>query len=72
MQEKFGIEWEHISSNKFLDIYKNWNKPFEKHVLNKELKENRVPDGYDTTKAEKNVSCIQRTDRGSGRKMYLR
>jgi len=53
LQEKFGVQWEHISSEKFLEIYKNWDKPFEKHVLDKELKNNRTPAGYDNTKPEK-------------------
>lgn len=53
MQEKFGITWKHISSDRFLELYRQWDKPFEKHVLDKELKANRTPEGYDTTGAEK-------------------
>lgn len=53
MQAKFGIEWEHISSDRFLKLYNEWDKPFEKHVLDSEVAHNRCPDGYDTTKPEK-------------------
>ncbi len=53
LQEKFGIKWSHISSDKFLEIYQKWDKEFDKEKIMSELNEDRTPAGYDITKAEK-------------------
>jgi hypothetical protein len=70
MQEKFGMEWEHISSDRFLKIYKEWDKPFEKNVLAKELKGNHLPDGYDETKAEKMYHVFRELIKESGANVF--
>lgn len=53
IQAKFGIHWDHISSERFLKIWEAWDKDYEKNVLAKELKNNRTPKGYDIGRAEK-------------------
>lgn len=46
IQAKYGVEWKHIGSDKFLEIFKS-SESGDASVINGEANENRLPDGYD-------------------------
>ena len=52
-QEKFGLEWNHLSSDKFLEKFKSWDKSFARGSILSEAANDYTPEGYDTSKAEK-------------------
>lgn len=52
VQEKFGVTWKHISSERFLSLFASEDTAFE-DLINKEAKENRMPDEYTTKTPEK-------------------
>lgn len=51
-QQKFKVEWEHISSDKFYKIFNNWNKEFHSNIAN-EIRENHLPQNYTTDRSVK-------------------
>lgn len=59
IQEKFGVEWEHISSDRFLSLYNEWDKEFESILLSKEAKNNFVPGDQNTKRSEKMYHIFQ-------------
>ena len=52
IQEKFGVNWKHISSDKFLQIYNSSNVKTS-GSLTKEAALNRMPEGFNSDKPEK-------------------
>jgi hypothetical protein len=52
IQEKYGVQWKQIGSDKFIEIFKN-SKPGNASALIGETKENRVPEEYDLSNPEK-------------------
>lgn len=53
IQQKFGIEFHQISSQKFLELYHEWNQDFDKGLILKEVSNNRTDPEQDTAKSEK-------------------
>ena len=52
IQNKYGVQWKQIGSDKFLEIFKN-SKDGDAEKIKSEAKENRLPDGYDLSNPEK-------------------
>ena len=59
IQNKYGVQWKHIGSDKFLEIFKN-SEPGDASVIASEAKENRLPDGYDLSNPEKTYKIYKK------------
>lgn len=53
IQEKFGIRFRHISSEKFLKTFENWSGEFDEGTLLKEINNNRL-------NAEQNIGNVEK------------
>ena len=52
IQEKYGVQWKHIGSDKFIEIFKN-SKEGDAEKIKSEAKESRIPDSYSLSNPEK-------------------
>ena len=66
IQEKYGVQWKQIGSDKFIEIFKN-SKPGNASALIGETKENRVPEEYDLSNPEKTYQIYKNMSLPSNR-----
>ncbi|MBO4423689.1 MAG: hypothetical protein J5879_09630 [Clostridia bacterium] len=52
IQERYGVQWKHIGSDKFIEIFNN-SEDGDGSLIAGEAKKNRMPEGYDLSNPEK-------------------